>query len=100
MIPEPIANAQLLPAVTARRMSRITSPDIGMVPWGAAARAVLTAEERKKAPKALGDDYPIGDEEHGRKAVQLSTHESPANRAKILAAVHRRFPQIKIAGKD
>lgn len=100
MIPEPIANAQIRPAPTAWRGNRITHPEIGNPPGRMTARAVLSAADRKNVKHFAGpnETYPIDDIEHGRKAVQLSSHESPEARAKILAAVHRRFPQIKIDG--
>jgi len=101
MIPEPITNAQMRPAVVARRMSRITSPDIGAVPWGAAARAALTAQERQDAPHAgPGDSFPVPDLKHARLAVQMAGHRTGQAKSRILAKVHRLYPSVEIAGKD
>ena len=99
MIPEPITNAQIRPAVVARRMSRITSPAIGMVPWGAAARAALTAQERKDAPHAgPGDSFPVPNLKHARLAVQMASHAG-SGKSKIIAKVHRLYPSVEIGGK-
>jgi hypothetical protein len=58
----------------------------------------LTTERRKELPQdefALpGGHYPINDIEHGRKALQLDHHASPAERREIEAKVHAKFPSI------
>lgn len=41
-----------------------------------------------------GRSFPIPDKEHARKALQLDTHKPPAERAKIEAKVHAKFPGI------
>jgi hypothetical protein len=53
------------------------------------------------APSASGEKghYPIPDIGHGRKAVQMASHAGPAEAAKIRAAVHRKYPSIKINGQ-
>ena len=63
--------------------------------------SVLTKAQRMAAPSAAGEkgSYPIPDIEHGRKAVQMASHAGPAKAAKIRAAVHRKYPSIKIKGK-
>lgn len=59
----------------------------------------LTTAERKKIPSgefALpGGRYPIEDESHARNALaRVSQHGSPEEKARVRAAVHRRFPHI------
>jgi len=67
--------------------------------------AKLSYAERKKLPSKdfifpKTKSYPIQDEEHGRKALQMAggarsgKPASPEKRAKIRAAVHRKFPDI------
>ncbi len=41
--------------------------------------------------------YPIPDEEHGRKAVQMAPHASPSEQATIKRKVHEKFPDIQIS---
>ena len=64
--------------------------------------ARLTAAKRHSMPAsefALGKGhYPINDEEHGRKAVQMASHAGPAAAAKIKRKVHSKFPDIAISG--
>jgi hypothetical protein len=71
--------------------------------------AVLTAAKRKALPaksfalpgkgegphgKGAGS-YPIPDKAHGRAALsRVSQHGSSAEKAKVRAAVHRKFPTI------
>jgi hypothetical protein len=44
--------------------------------------------------------YPIPDEDHGRNALaRVSQHGSPEKKAKVRAAVHRKFPGIKVSGE-
>ena len=61
----------------------------------------LTHAQRMAAPSASGQKghFPIPDIEHGRKAVQMAPHEPPAEAARIRAAVHRKYPSIKIKGR-
>jgi hypothetical protein len=42
--------------------------------------------------------YPIPDKSHARDALARVANKSPALRAKVRAAVHRKFPSIKIGG--
>lgn len=59
----------------------------------------LTKSEREAAPHAgPGDSYPIPDEEHGRKAVQMAKHAGPQEAKSIRRKVHARYPDIKISG--
>ena len=62
--------------------------------------AVLTTEERKKLPKkdfALpGGRYPIPDASHARNALaRVSANGTPEEKAKVRAAVHSKYPNIK-----
>jgi hypothetical protein len=52
---------------------------------------------RGKGPEGKGSgSYPIPDVSHGRNALaRVSQHGSPAEKAKVQAAVHRKFPGIK-----
>lgn len=64
----------------------------------------LTTERRKEMPDdefALpGHRFPINDEEHGRKAIQLAPRAlhagsiTPGEEASIDAKVHRKYPGI------
>ena len=61
--------------------------------------AVLTAAARKRLkPKqfALGKGrYPIHDAAHARNALaRVSQHGTPAERARVRAAVRRRYPMM------
>jgi len=67
--------------------------------------ARLTYKARKSMPKkqfALPakkeggkGGYPIPDKSHARNALaRVSQHGSPAEKAKVRAAVHRKFPSI------
>lgn len=61
---------------------------------------VLSAQARKSLPKndfALpGGRYPINDPSHARNALaRASQHASPAEKAKISAKVHAKYPGIK-----
>jgi hypothetical protein len=61
--------------------------------------AKLTAAARKKIkPKnfALGGGrYPIEDKSHARNALaRVSGNGTPAEKAKVRAAVHRKYPEI------
>jgi hypothetical protein len=61
--------------------------------------AKLTGRERSKLPAksfALpGGRYPINDPSHGRNALaRVSQHGTSEEKAKVRAAVHRKFPQI------
>jgi hypothetical protein len=66
--------------------------------------AVLTATARKKlSPGAFAippDRYPIHDEAHARNALaRVSQHGSPEEKAKVRAAVKRRYPHIIKGGE-
>lgn len=66
--------------------------------------AKLSYKGRKNLPTSefAGPDrsYPIEDEAHARNALaRASEYASPAERAKIAAKVHRKFPKIKIKRK-
>jgi hypothetical protein len=60
--------------------------------------ARLTTKTRSAIPTkdfaGPGRSFPIEDIEHGRKALQLDTHKPAAERARIAAKVHRKFPSI------
>lgn len=62
--------------------------------------ARLTYKERKNLPSSTFVEpgkrkYPIPDAAHGRNALaRVSQHGSPAEKAKVRAAVHRKFPGI------
>ena len=70
----------------------------------------LTAGERQAMPKsdfalpgkgegpkgAGAGSYPIPDENHGRNALaRVAQHGTPEEKAKVSAAVHRKFPAIE-----
>ena len=59
----------------------------------------LTSKQRKKLPAkdfALGKGhYPINDKNHARNALaRVSQFGTPAQKAKVRAAVHRKYPSI------
>lgn len=61
--------------------------------------SVLTTKERKALPAkdfALGKGrYPIEDESHARNALsRVSQYGTPAEKKRVRAAVHRKFPSI------
>ncbi len=61
--------------------------------------AKLTTKQRKKLPAkdfALsGGRYPINDPNHARNALaRVSQHGTPEQKAKVRAAVHRKYPSI------
>lgn len=61
--------------------------------------AKLTSKERKRMPAksfALpGGRYPIEDKNHARNALaRVSQHGSSEEKAKVRAAVHRKYPEI------
>jgi hypothetical protein len=61
--------------------------------------AVLTARARKAIPTSkfalAGRRYPIHDPSHARNALaRVSQHGTPAEKATVRAAVHRRYPSI------
>jgi hypothetical protein len=64
--------------------------------------AKLTAKKRNHLSKSefAGPDrsFPIPDASHGRNALARAANKPPAEKAKIDAAVHRKFPSIG-AGK-
>ena len=64
--------------------------------------ARLTTARRKALPaKAFAGpyrSYPIPDASHGRNALaRVSQHGSPSTKARVRAAVHRKFPSIRQA---
>ena len=66
--------------------------------------AVLTAKARKKIKPSNfalpGRRYPIQDPSHARNALaRVSQHGSPAEKAKVKAAVRRKYPGIAVGGK-
>ena len=71
--------------------------------------ATLTWAQRKglargkfvfPAKKPGGGSYPIPDASHARNALaRVSQHGSPAEKARVRAAVRRRFPSIGVSGK-
>ncbi len=66
--------------------------------------AKLTTKARKALPKsefALGGGrYPIENESHARNALaRVAQHGTPAEKAKVRAAVHRKYPDIGKKGK-
>lgn len=60
----------------------------------------LSAAARKALPQSdfalPGGRFPIENEEHGRKAIQMAPHASPSEQATIKRKVHQRYPGIKI----
>lgn len=61
--------------------------------------AKLTAATRNNLPGASfalpGRRYPINDQNHAKAALsRASANATPAEQAKVRAAVHRRFPSI------
>jgi len=47
-----------------------------------------------------GRRYPIEDESHGRAALSMvAAHGTPHEKAVVRAAVHRKYPGIKVAKK-
>jgi hypothetical protein len=65
----------------------------------AVAEATLSSASRKKLPKSAfaipPDRYPIHDEAHARNALaRVAQHGTPEEKAKVRAAVHRRYPKI------
>lgn len=62
--------------------------------------AKLTAKARKKLSKKSFAEpgkraYPIQDKSHARNALaRVSQHGTPAEKAKVKAAVHRKYPKI------
>lgn len=68
---------------------------------------VLTAKTRAALPGSAfampGRRYPIHDMNHARDALaRVSANGTPEEKAMVRAAVHRRYPQMKmtIIGKD
>lgn len=63
----------------------------------------LTTDERNALPGrdfALpGRRYPINDASHARNALaRVSQHGTPAEKSKVRAAVHRKYPEIGDGG--
>lgn len=53
----------------------------------------LTAHERQGLPRS---DFALPGQNHGRNALaRVAQHGTPAEKAKVRAAVHRKFPGIK-----
>lgn len=67
--------------------------------------ARLTTKERKSLPKSDFAEpgkraYPIQNESHARNALsRVSQFGSPEEKAKVRAAVHRKYPDIGKKGK-
>ena len=66
--------------------------------------AKLTAATRNKIPSKsfAGPDrsYPIEDASHARNALSRVSGKSPALKAKVTAAVHRKYPGIGSKNQD
>ena len=67
--------------------------------------AKLTTAKRKAIPSkdfaGLDRSYPINDASHARNALsRVSQHGSPALKSRVRAAVKRKYPGIKQAGKS
>lgn len=72
--------------------------------------AVLTTKQRKRIPKKNfaipskspgSGSYPINDPAHARNALaRVSQFGSPAEKAKVRAAVHRKYPSIGKGNKE
>ncbi len=63
--------------------------------------ATLTSKQRKKLPlKAFalgGRRYPIEDEGHAKAALaRVQEYGTPSEKARVRAAVGRRFPKMKL----
>lgn len=54
-----------------------------------------------EGPKGAGaGSYPIPDESHARNALaRVAQHGTPEEKARVRAAVHRKFPGIDVGGK-
>lgn len=54
-----------------------------------------------EGPKGAGaGSYPIPDEAHARNALaRVSQHGTPEEKARVRAAVHRKFPNIEMADR-
>lgn len=67
--------------------------------------AKLTYKQRKALPRRAfvfpgRRSYPIHDRAHARNALaRVAQHGTPSEKAKVRAAVRRRFPSIEVAGK-
>ena len=67
--------------------------------------ARLTAAQRRRLPKSdyaipskapKSGSYPINDRSHARNALaRVAQHGTPAQKARVRAAVRRRYPGIK-----
>lgn len=55
----------------------------------------FAAPSKRKGGKG---GYPINDKAHARNALARVANKSPALRAKVRAAVHRKYPSIKQSG--
>ena len=65
----------------------------------------LTAAERNAIPPedfaGPNKSYPINDDNHARNALaRVSQHGTPALKSRVRAAVKRKYPGIKQAGKS
>lgn len=67
---------------------------------------VLSSRARKQMPTSDFAEpgsrkYPIADESHGRNALaRVAQHGTSEEKAKVRAAVHRKFPDIKESTMD
>ena len=66
--------------------------------------ARLTAAERNALPDSAfalpGREYPIEDKTHARDALsRVSEYGSPAEKGRVRAKVHRKFPSIGVRKK-
>lgn len=83
-------------------MGTITTGSTPKALQGGAGMTRLSYGERKgmsTSEFALpGRRYPVNDPSHARNALaRVSQHGSPAEKARVRAAVHRKFPGIKQA---
>lgn len=64
--------------------------------------AKLNAKKRSALPgkdfAGPGRSYPVEDESHARNALaRVAQHGSPAEKAKVRAKVHKKYPSISIS---
>lgn len=66
--------------------------------------SILSTAQRKALPASAfalpGRRYPIHDEAHARDALaRVAANGTPEEKAAVMAAVHRRYPAMGMAGK-
>lgn len=67
--------------------------------------SVLTTEQRNKLPETAfalpGRRYPIHDRAHAENALaRVAQSGTPEEKAKVMAAVHRRYPDMGIEKRN